>query len=262
MKKYSVLFLALGLFSGSCSNNDDDQVVTPQEPAGKGTINIHFDSRFSQAEDFQVDKLYKNANGDSVSFSQFKYYVSNVELIRAYGSSYLEPDSYHLIQAGNTSAKEEFLVKDIPAGTYSKVRFHLGVDAARNNSTAVQVGDLSADHDMTWDWNTGYIFVYSNGKFLSPATNKREEFLCLLGKDSSYRTITLDFPATAANTVIDAAHNPKMHLHANIFDIFGGSNLVDIKKNTVISSNSDPVLLTKMADNYANMFRIDHIHAH
>ena len=57
-----------------------------------------------------------------------------------------------------------------------------------------------------------------------------------------------------------------MHLHANVLDIFGiqnGTNKVDVKATPFITG--DPQYNTvseKIANNYATMFRIDHIHAH
>ena len=263
-RPFAFLFLSAALALSSCKKDPE----TVAEPApDTGTLNIHFDSRRSLTEDFVVNKMYLNANQDSVSLSTFKYFISNVTLVREDGSTYAEPNSYHLIQAGNSSAKEQFLIHDVPAGNYTKIRFSVGVDAEHNSSTATQVGDLGADHDMTWDWNTGYMFVFTMGKYYKAgAANPYPDFMYTIGKNQHYRTVELAFPSGHELTRIDKANNPKMHLHANILDIFGaqnGTGKVDVKANPFVAGDPQHnTVAEKIADNYASMFRIDHIHAH
>ncbi|KAA9333595.1 MbnP family protein [Adhaeribacter soli] len=253
---YLILLSGLGLLS--CKKDK----VKPAE-AKQGSMEVHFDSRRSLTEDFVVNKNYLNANNDSVSFSTFKYFISNVELVRPDGTTFAEPNSYHLIAAANTPASETFTIANIPDGNYSKIRFRVGVDQARNSSTATPVGDLDKDHDMTWDWNTGYTFVFAIGKFKSaPASATFLDFTYQIGKDAQYRTVELAFPSETPTAQIDEMHKPKMHLHANIFDIFGGPNVIDVKANSNSNLPQFSTVAPKIADNYAQMFRIDHIHAH
>lgn len=259
----ALLFGAVALFSACDKEKEKVKPTDPIAEAKTGAMEVHFDSRRSLNEDFVVNKNYLNANGDSVSLSTFKYFISNVELVRADGSTFQEPDSYHLLVAANTSASETFTISDIPAGTYSKIRFRVGVDAVRNSSTADKAGDLDKDHDMTWDWNTGYTFVLALGKYYKPGASPAfQDFTYLVGKDAQYRTVELAFPAPTASTQISETHKPKMHLHANIFDIFGGPHVVDVKANPNSSNPQFSALAPRIADNYAQMFRIDHIHTH
>src|SRR5688572_2854964 len=124
-----VCLLAPALLT-SCENKPE---TDPEPESNAGSVNIHFDSRRSLSEDFVVNKMYLNANNDSVSLNTFKYFISNITLIRENGSSYTEPNSYHLVTVGNTAEKEQFIIKNIPAGKYNKIRFNVGIDAANNN---------------------------------------------------------------------------------------------------------------------------------
>src|SRR5688572_9828536 len=110
LRPFALLFLGIAIALSSCKD-EPETIVEPAPEAG--TLNVHFDSRRSLAEDFVVNKIYLNANNDSVSLNTFKYYISNVTLVREVGSTFAEPNSYHLIQAGNTSANEQFLIKNV-----------------------------------------------------------------------------------------------------------------------------------------------------
>jgi hypothetical protein len=258
MKKYSLLFLAASaLILGSCKNEEE---VTPKP----GTLTMHFDSRSNATEDFALDKLFALPNGDSIKISSIAYFISNVQLIKTDGTVYNEPNSYHLIKVVQQETNEEFTLKDIPAGTYSKVRFLVGVDAAHNQTTANAVGDLTPFNFMTWDWNTGYVFLHTGGLYRNPGTTAYNKgFIYEIGKDPCSRWVELAFPAGNEATQIDETHNPEMHLHTYMANIFSGKNTIDYSANPAITGEPKYAALSQqVADNFPGMFRIDHLHTH
>jgi hypothetical protein len=259
IRPFSLLFIAGTLSLTACKKDKVDPVDPESEvTAGAGTLNFHFDSRFG-TDDFVLNKAFANQNGDSVKISEVEYFISNVELVKADGSTTKEAASYHLIQVTGGTTKEEFLVKNIPAGQYTKLRFMVGIDSVHNSSAAYAEGDLS-DH-LAWDWNTGYIFLKTSGQYLSTATPKSyQPFGYEVGKNYSSRIVEIPLPTT---TQIDDTHNPKVHLHANLKNIFGGPNVIDVKANPTITGEPKYKTVSgQVADNYAGMFRIDHVHAH
>ncbi|MBK0404906.1 hypothetical protein I5M27_18085 [Adhaeribacter sp. BT258] len=262
MKKYSFLLLAAGLLLSACDNDDDDKKVVPEEPAKSASVELEFDSRFG-TEDFTRNKAYVNQHGDSVAVGSMLYFVSNVELLKADGSVYKVPDSYYLIENTDQKVREKVILPNIPAGEYTRLRFMVGVDSLRNKSINNAVGDLTISNHMTWEWSTGYMFLNLNGMYYNPASKTFEGLFYEIGKDYNSRTIELDFPASTPKMLVNPEHSPKIHIHANVKTIFGGPNILDVKTEPRIDGTPQHAASSlKVADNYAAMFRIDHIHGH
>ena len=100
---------------------------------------------------------YVNASGENFSVTNFRYYISNVKLIKDDGSKYSVPNSYFLIDANDTNSLKVNLA-NIPGGKYTGVEYLIGVDSARNVAGA-QTGALDPVNGMFWSWTQGYIFL-------------------------------------------------------------------------------------------------------
>lgn len=133
LQLYRLLLLAL-VFPLLTSCNDDDEETTPS-----ADVTVQFRNLVA-GQNITLGQTYTSPSGDTYTVEDFKYYISNVKLLNANGDVvYTEPESYHLINetAGNTA----FTLAGVPAGSYSKIAFSMGVDEARNHSTD-QEGDL------------------------------------------------------------------------------------------------------------------------
>ncbi|GEP98503.1 MbnP family protein [Chitinophaga cymbidii] len=160
MKKY-ILSAATAVALLSACSKDDDKT----EYAGKATLT--FDSRVG-TEDFALNKDF-TINSRTYQFTAFRYWISNVVLVRVDGSEYEVPASYYLIEELNKIAvqdgafeypakkREDVTLSDIPLGEYKAVRFSIGVDQQHNDNLALQAGELSQLNGMTnvsWMWHT------------------------------------------------------------------------------------------------------------
>ena len=158
-----LLFLAFaGLIAlSSCNNDDDDNgnEPTPSEPE----VRVQFDFVFGQnALPFSLGETFVHPRtGDTLSFHEFKFYLSNVKLRRTDGSFWEEAESYHLV-CTDCPNQQFFIIENLPAGEYDQMTYVLGVDSARNVSGA-QTGELSPSRGMFWDWNNGYIMLKAEG---------------------------------------------------------------------------------------------------
>lgn len=127
--KLSQYFLALlcpVIILSSCKKSTDE--VTADT---KSTFTIEFENQVNGSPLVLNSTTYKNAKGEDFKINVFKYYVSNIKLSKADGTTYLIPESYFLIDA----AKEEstnITLKDVPTGDYTKIEYTIGVDYARN----------------------------------------------------------------------------------------------------------------------------------
>jgi hypothetical protein len=148
-----IFILALGL--AACKKD----VPTPS----KGAVRIGFTYVFGAAAlpwAIQLPLLHPKT-GDSLLFTEFAFYISNIQLKKADGTWWSEPESYHLICA-HCNDKQDFLMQDVPVGDYVELRYTLGIDSLRNLS-ATQSGDLSPANGMYWDQEKGYIMIKAAG---------------------------------------------------------------------------------------------------
>jgi len=107
--------------------------------------------------------VYPNPGGEGhFRVRDFQFFVSNVRLISE-GDSYAEAESYHLVRFDDDSGAFTILLLGVPARTYERIEFGIGVDAAANESI-VSTGDLDPNGRMAWNWESGYKFLLFEGR--------------------------------------------------------------------------------------------------
>lgn len=196
--------------------------------------------------------IYKDANNDSFTVSMFKYYISNISFVDANGAIVKEVNSYHLVNAAKP-ATTSFNI-DIPEGAYKKIRFMLGVDSLHNVSGA-QDGALDPINAMFWDWNTGYIMLKMEGKYLQ---NKNAEVAYHLGgyggKDKAIRWIELTLPK---DVIVDRHKAAGVQIGVDMDAMFAPPHMIDFAKVPVVTSQSKES--AEIADNCVHLFTIKKI---
>lgn len=237
----------------SCRKKDDPLAAINPADTAMGKLQISFQN-FAGAQLLVLDnEWYQNENGDSIKVSEYKYYISNIELISD-SSTFYEPESYHLINERDDASKY-FTIGDIPEGNYTSIRFLIGVDARRNRNGA-QTGALDPLNGMFWDWNSGYIMSKMEGT--SPSSPQQNHFayhiVGFAGQYSVLRTVTLSFPKML---LIKKADKPNVHINSDLLEWFKTPNIIKINELPAMSETGE--MASKIADNYADMFTIDRI---
>ncbi len=238
--------LALSLMAG----------CTQRAPEG-GTVEIDITHLFD-AQPLQLnDSSYPTAGGDRIGITRLRYYLSNIRLRRHDGSWYVQPSGekdssgYYLVDAG----KPDTLKLRIPLvtpGDYEGLDFLIGVDAARNGKGA-QSGTLDPVNGMFWTWTSGYIFFQLEG--LTPA-----------GQDITWHVGGRTEPTLARSVYLPLGERPlqvkppvlsTIHLQVDVAEAFRTPTEIDLDTMaTAMDSKSGAII----ADNIADMFRVDHLH--
>ncbi|KLT66879.1 MbnP family protein [Pedobacter sp. BMA] len=253
LSQYLLALLCPIIMLSSCKKNDD--AVTADT---KSSFTIEFEHQVNGAALSLNTTRYKNAKGEDFSISTFKYYVSNIKLTKADGTSYLIPESYFLIDESKSTSKTITLT-DVPTGDYTRIEYTIGVDYARNFAGA-QTGALDPINGMFWTWNSGYIFVKLEGTSpLSTATGKALTFHIggVLDPNNTIRTFSAEI--NAANPLrVRTDAKPNMHFIVNAASLFTGVTDISFATLNFTMGGANSVVV---ADNYAKgLFRLDHIH--
>lgn len=151
-----------------------------------------------------LDSLrYATAAEETFAITRASYLLSGFALQRGDGS-WLE-------LAGNVAwmdaakKRTQFALGDVPAGRYTALRFHVGIDAATNAANPAQ---YAPDHPLNpnvcglhWSWQGGYIFLALEGSWRG-ANGAPGGFSYHLARDANRTAIVLkgDFDLTGDAT--------------------------------------------------------------
>lgn len=241
----SALMVALVAFTTSCENEP--------APAEDGTFHIELDYVWAMNQTpFEMNTtLYHPMTMDSLNFTTFQHFISNVKLHALDGTVWEDTESYYLVDASDASTMNiEFT--GVPAGEYDRVEFTLGVDSLRNVS-GVQSGALDPSTGMFWSWNTGYIMLKAEGS--SQAGMFAYHLGGFSGPNKAVNEKSLGFPVDQnLNVRSDAA--PVVHLKANVAKLFHTAGTV--ADNPMVHMPGETAGI--MANDFAGSVVVDHIH--
>jgi hypothetical protein len=223
-------------------------------PVLKGNVHLNFIHEVNGQPLLLADKQYTNRAGNNYRVEKIKYYMSNIELVKADGAVTKIPDSYYLIEETGLDKRTLLELKNVPVATYASLSFMIGVDSARNFSTEM-VGDLNPNSDMAWNWVSGYKFLLLEGKFITP-TQATGALVYHIGGNSSLRRIT--FNSIANGLPVQAGKTSELGIGADINQIFDSKNSIDLNQTNAVMQPG--LEASKIADNYSSgMFRLHHI---
>lgn len=240
---YRVGILALVVFvMASCSKDEEPADVTLQ-------FNHFFKETAFRADTVTV---YTLDNGEELHYQRLEYYVTNIQLKAEDGSWWSEENSYHIINASEHNPS--IVLEDLPYGTYTELRYMMGVDSVRNFSGA-QDGALSPSRGLFWSWNTGYIFLAAEGRCSSCPENNPFFIHHIGGFRSPYEAnhvITHELPS---NLVLDDGSNASIDLRVNVNEIHEGEAIqINFAETQAIHASSETTKL--MSENYAKMINV------
>lgn len=254
MKKLLTILTILSFTSIAFVSCKDDENNSPTA----GTVILEFTNTAGNKNlDVTGATNYVNSFGDTFNVTKFKYHISNVQLLNNGDVVYTMPESYFLVDE-SVQSTTKLSLPDVPSGSYNGVRFLVGIDSTRN-VTGAQTGALDPVNGMFWTWNSGYIFMKLEG---SSTVNGGTNFIYHVGgfkesmNQNAIREVNLTF--NGSSMTVDGSHTREMHVFTDILKLFDAVHDLPISVvNTIHMPGPNAV---KMADNYAQMFKFDHLH--
>jgi PKD repeat protein len=160
---------------------------------------------------------------------------------------------------------KELTLNGIPAGKYTGVKFIIGVDSARSTmDVSKRTGDLdpaAGGSDMYWSWNSGYIFYKIEGT--SPqSTEMGNMFMYHIGGYGGYSSAVTNNIRSVSLTAPEAIEvgkdrAPEVHMYADVLEAFKTPVTYSIAAGAMVHMPMDGAVF---ANNYADMFTINHVH--
>lgn len=265
----SVLMLALV----ACSKKDP---VAPQyNESNLAPFSVEFDNIVGERTLAfnNTGSPYTNAAGEKYTVSLIQYFISNIKLTQANGTTYTvkQDSSYFLIKGADKNTR--FARVKVPEGDYTKLTFTLGVDSLRSTmdiSKRTGVLDPSGgmDDGMYWGWNAGYIFFKFEGNSnvipdnVNGDPTGKKQFKYHIGGFGGYsaptinniKTITLDL-TTAGIAKVRKDRQSNVHLFVDLMKVFNGKNAFKIAEHPNVMFSEYSV---NIAANLNELFRHDH----
>jgi uncharacterized small protein (DUF1192 family) len=215
---------------------------------------------------FELDQSFTTAGGDTVRFSELRYWLTNVKLRKQDGSTVALADSYHLMDVlkeqpveGTASPtvlparrREQVDVSSVPAGTYTGIEFSVGVDPTHNDDLSRQAGELHVLSNMTsvsWMWFTSYIFTKTKGQYV-PSAGGLADFAWETGTNPDYRTVSQTFPSPVT---VNSQKQLTVRLRADVATLF--STLSPRTTATINASNAGA--RATLSDAFQSMFSVE-----
>lgn len=252
-KQFQFAALLLLVVSSSFMSCKKDE-VQPEEDhhAGTGSLRVNFTPMFGDSLLELNTEAYVTGNGDTITLSKYKYYVSNIKLTDDEGNIHSIANGYYLIDAAS-AASQTITLSDIPGGHYTTLSFLIGVDSTRNVSGS-QTGALDPANGMFWTWNSGYIMAKMEGT--SPQSTESFNAVTyhiggFTGTNSALRTATI---ALTTNASVTATGNPLVTLKSDAAEWFVSPNSISIATNAFAMMPN--AFSAQVADNYSNMFSL------
>jgi len=264
-KKYLLVSVVLSALI-SCSKDDSEPVAN--------NIILHFNNTFKDNTIVLGDAnsttatLNTSAEGQVHHFSELKYVISNIRLIKADGTEI--PYNINDLDKGATvvnQAKTETLdytLSNIPSAEYKQIKFGLGVKQELNTLDQAKFPTFYAtaganETEMMWEWGAGYRFTKLEGFYDNDnkemsihtgSTIEGEEGAYTQGVDA-YRDITLNLGTNA----MVGRNAPKITIKADFDKLLSGkTNTIKLTSGTGMNDNATPnihtaVQMTKFVDN-------------
>jgi hypothetical protein len=249
--------LALGL-GGALLLVSCEKKKTPEPEENSGQLGFRFENVVGN-QPLTFGQLYSTAAGEQFTVSKFNYFITNIKLTKADGSVWAEPESYYLVKQ-DAAGSQQFTVKNIPSGDYTRVAFTIGVDSARNTAGA-QNGALDVGNDMYWDWNSGYIFLKLEGTSPQSRTGQLSYHIGGFRRPfNAIRTVSPALPAGITALTIRPGTTPEVRLKADALNLFRGVRTIRFAQNHTTGHGTDSTGVRLAMNAAAGMFRIDHVH--
>ena len=250
-RPFALILMVLPILFLGC--DDDDPV------ASSGDLKLKFKLRYGD-QTLIMFEPYTYPTGQKMTFSRFSFFLADVKLKNATGSTSIHDISYHNLTNSHTGASSaangyDYTIGGVKPGAYTSIQFTLGVPKASNDKTPA---DFSNDHVLSnqaeyWSGWKSYVFTKTEGLIdLDGDGTLAEGYALHTGANESLRTVELP-----ASIVIEEGKEAGLTILVDIKKEFGSNPIYDIETNPQIHSLSQMPFVKQLIDNLATAFSVE-----
>ena len=243
--------LAITFIFMSCKKEKDDE-TTPVPTNTEQKLSFHLHNMVGSGV-ASYGATFQDSSGRKFNISDFRYYISNVVLIKNDGSEY--PLTGKVLLAD--PATQDYDLANVPVGTYNGFKFMMGLDSSINYSDPTVypiTNPLSIQTpSIHWSWSIGYIFMKLEGQVdttLMANGPVDYSYFYHIALDDMKRTI--DFSNEAFT--ISSGSDKEIALKFDLLKAFSG---VDLRTENQTNSSSNRGLASRIADNWQAAFSVE-----
>lgn len=248
-----MIFIVISLIFTSCKK---EPVQPNPDTATTQALSLNI-APVADASPLNFYSSFTTTSGQRYTLSMFRYYVSNIRLVKADGGEYPITGKYLLVNPSNSN----YDLGQVPVGSYKGIKFDVGLDSTTNHAdpTVYPVTNPLAIQSpaIHWDWNSGYIFMMIEGSCDTTANNSdvltygqySHGMFFHIGMDMMLRTVDL---STSPFTVT-ATDSKQLNIQADINKFFNG---IDLKTQNASHTMGSMPLATTAANNISSMFSV------
>jgi hypothetical protein len=246
----------LALLLHGCGGGGSANIVDfPTDATLKLTLNHRFGGQAFTAND--TLRLPAGDSSRVIVVRDWRYIVSMVTLVKPDGVEIVLPGYARVINALAQNCTTELQIP-VPSGSYTGVKFYVGLDSATNHQdvTVLDAAHPLHNEDMHWHWapELGYKFMYLVGTVdttaagTGPAVGKLEYHIALDRNLRLIKALEATPLSIAANGSAAAAVNVDLRA------LFAGIHLQ--RDGVCESMGSEKIALSvRLANNFPAMFQ-------
>ncbi|MEM6646136.1 MAG: MbnP family protein [Bacteroidota bacterium] len=271
MKKSVLLLAVFAFLLSACDStvNDDD---------GMAMVSFGLDAMVGSTPLSSDASTVYTLNGTSFKMTAARMYLSNVELLKADGTTVTfsgesitvpaqdgENIVTHTVEdmivlARHDAGESEYMLGQAPAGDYTGIRFNVGVTGLDNH---VDVGQVPASHPLGqqtdvnnhWSWRPGFIFLRMDGMVDDDSDGTFDKKLEMhLGTAAYLTPIEVDQSFT-----LEADHSADLHFMVDYGMFLDGLDLSD-EAQRVTHGGDAPEVAQKIGANLTRGIMLHGVH--
>lgn len=254
------LILAAGIvvssFVAGCKKDKDPEPTPNTNTSNTQELALVF-TTVAGSDPVNFATVHTSNSNQKYTLSTFRYYMSDIRLIKSDGSEYPLTGKYLLVQPSVSHVH----LGAVPTGSYKGIKFAVGIDSLTNHKdpSLYGAGNPLAEQNpsMHWSWNSGYIFLQIEGSCDTTVANTdvltsgeyTKPMFFHLGMDMLLRNVDL---SNSAFTV-GSSEEKHIYLKADINELLDG---IDLKTENQSHTMGTMMMATKVANNIPNMFTL------
>jgi hypothetical protein len=255
-KQFALIFALIALVTVSCKKDATSPTPEPEPAPANGTAMLHLHTNVDTIEVDDYDSIYVMADGRKISVSIAQLYISNIQLVKADGSTF----DVSGLTIAKTQPVEEYMLGSVPVGNYKSIRFNVGLSPTVNTLLPLLSDSVFYKPNM-WFGNTvqpwnGYVFVNFQGKIdTTNAANGTiagmQPFSYRIGSDAHLKSVSMP----DQNYTISSGQTQYIHIMIDYGKLFNGIALnSSVNLNVTTSGDNSGALSNQIANNIPSMF--------